>query len=90
MKKEWRRLWLLSAAVGLIGFIIGAMTSPPVIVDTFHAEHPPTFWDVQIPNLAVIIPYGLVPALLVLLVGWGFEKARNFIQAARNAETLKP
>ncbi|HET9407739.1 MAG TPA: hypothetical protein VFO39_10915 [Candidatus Sulfotelmatobacter sp.] len=51
--------------------------SAPVFVDTFHARHPPTFLDVLIPNLMVILPYALVPALLVLLVGWVINKARN-------------
>jgi hypothetical protein len=77
MKKEWRRLWLLSGVAALLGLIVGAMVSAPVFVDTFHAQHPPTFLDMLIPNLIVILPYALGPALLVLLVGWGIKRAQN-------------
>jgi hypothetical protein len=77
MKKERRGLWLLGAAAGLLGLIVGAMISAPVFVDTFHAQRPPTFLDMLIPNLIVILPYAVGPALLVLLVGWGIKRARN-------------
>ena len=69
-------LWLLATAAGLVGLIVGAVMSAPVFVDTFHAQRPPTFRDSLLPNLIVILPYALAPALLVLLVGWGIEKAR--------------
>jgi hypothetical protein len=75
-KKKWR-LWLLSVAAGLLGLIVGVTTSAPVFVDNFHAQHPPTFLDTLIPNLIVAIPYALVPASLVLVVGWVINKARN-------------
>jgi hypothetical protein len=76
MNKKRRRLWLLSVAAGLLGLIVGATISAPAFVDTFHAEHPSTL-DMLIPNLIVILPYALAPALLVLLVGWVINNARN-------------
>lgn len=77
MKKKRRKLWLLSVAAGLLGLIAGTTISAPVFVDTFHAQRPPTFLDILIPNLIVILPYALGSVLLVLLVGWVINKARN-------------
>jgi hypothetical protein len=77
MKRKRRRLWLLSVAAGVVGLIVGATISAPVFVDTLRVQHPPTFFDVLIPNLIVTLPYALGPALLVLLVGWAADKVRS-------------
>jgi hypothetical protein len=88
--RKWRKLWLLAAAAGLLGLAVGATLSAPVFVDTFDAQHPPTFWDLLIPNLITILPYALGPALVVLLLGWGINKRRSLNWAqTRNFETLK-
>ena len=87
MKKKWRKVWLLAVAAGFLGSIVGATMSAPVFVDTFHSQHPPTFFDMLIPNLIVILPYALGPALLVILVGWGTKKARS--SNLDHRETLK-
>jgi hypothetical protein len=77
MKRKQGWLWLLSVAAGLLGLIFGVTMSAPIFVDTFHAQHPPTFLDMLIPNLLVILPYALLPASLVLLVGWIIKKSRH-------------
>lgn len=73
IQKNRRALWLFSFAAGLLGLIVGMTLSAPVFVDTFHAQHSPTFWEVLIPNLFVLLPYAFLPALLVLLIGWGIQ-----------------
>ena len=76
-KKKRRALWLFTVAAGFVGLIVGTTLSGPVFVDAFDSRHRPTFWDVLIPNLLVILPYGLVPALLALLVGWVIQTKRG-------------
>lgn len=72
-----RRVWIVSGVVFLSMLIIWLFFFPPVIIDTFDPQRPPTFVEILAVNLLAYWWLLCPPPLAVLLAGWIIQRVRN-------------